>query len=136
MPENFQPPPADCPNCGGCSLHASPNPTDIPVADLGNRGLRAAGSNSLLADSASDAPLQGARFALASLGLFLVPVLLAMAGALWGGNHWGGGHENGQFLGASAGLLLGMAGSMVVARMFQVRSHAIQPSVTAKGEAP
>jgi uncharacterized membrane protein YeaQ/YmgE (transglycosylase-associated protein family) len=57
------------------------------------------------------------------LGLFLVPILLAMAGAILGGNHWAARDPNGQFLGATSGLLVGMVGATVVARLLRTLSH-------------
>jgi len=54
--------------------------------------------------------LSGWRFALASLGLFLSPVVLAIAGAAYCGPR-----GEAQFFGAVLGLSAGMAGSLAVA---------------------
>ena len=142
MPTNFNPSQAECPSCSGCSLHENYRHSEFGVAaGIGTRDLQSSGSSNFLADpgsladsgslanpgAASDGPLRGVRFALASLGLFLVPILLAIAGAIWGGGDWGRGDPNGQFLGATSGLLVGMVGSMVVARVLRARSHEFKP---------
>ncbi|MBN1851386.1 MAG: hypothetical protein JW829_01630 [Pirellulales bacterium] len=55
--------------------------------------------------------LQGCRFVSASLGLFLTPIVLAIAGSLLGGNEPGT-----QFVGGIVGFLLGMGGAVAVGR--------------------
>lgn len=62
-----------------------------------------------------DGPLLvGWRLGLASMGLFLGPVVLAILGAMWSGRS----HEA-RFLGAITGLGIGMAGSVAVAKLLR-----------------
>jgi hypothetical protein len=146
MSTNFIPSHAECPSCSGCSPHSNLRHTDIEAADLGKSGLHAHGSTCPLVDPAGNGPLRGGRFALASLGLFLVPLLLATIGAIVGmgtGEMGTGGTDNpnGQFLGASGGLLIGMVGSIVVTRVLRARSHEFKPLEIksleiSKGETP
>lgn len=56
--------------------------------------------------------LSGWRLALASMGLFLAPGILAIAGAVYYSKSQGA-----QFLGAIAGLAVGMTGSVVLAKL-------------------
>ena len=111
MPANVSPARAECPKCTGCS--------HLQQVDSTGGGLHLDDLAGNLADrsTASNGPLQGARLALASLGLFLVPVLLAMIGASLGASD-----QNGQILGAPGGLFVGMLGVMVVARMLHSES--------------
>ena len=60
------------------------------------------------------ARLSGWRLGLASIGLFLGPVLLATAGAIWFGKT-----GTAQFLGAMAGLGVGLVCSVVVAKLLR-----------------
>ena len=55
--------------------------------------------------------VQGWRLGLSAAALFLAPIVLAIAGALWAG-----GGEGTRVIGALSGLGLGMVGSVVVAR--------------------
>jgi hypothetical protein len=59
-----------------------------------------------------EVPLVGGRFVAASVGFFLGPLVLAVAGAFCSGRDGGR-----QLLGAIAGLAAGMAVSVVVARL-------------------
>ena len=79
--------------CGDCSVCG---PSDCPVADPSAGEL-----------------LVGWRLAAASLGFFVLPVLLAIAGGLWAGES-----RPGQLAGALAGLSLGAAGCWLVSRAF------------------
>ncbi len=120
MPANVSPSRTKCPNCGGCS-----NLQQVDVAE-GDLHLDGPVSNTADGSTANHGPLQGPRFALASLGLFLVPALLAMIGASLGGSD-----QDGQILGAASGLFVGILGAMVVARVFRSESLELP-----KGEAP
>ena len=108
MPANGSPSHIECPSCTGCSLHEN-----LRHADIGAGGRHLDGSAYNLGDhfTPSDAPVRGSRLALASLGLFLVPVLLAMIGAILNASD-----PNGQLLGAATGLLVGMLNAIVMAR--------------------
>lgn len=110
-------------SCGGCSLHA-----DLQQVDIREGELHLSGPACTLANhpTASDGPLRGVPFALASLGLFIVPALLAMVGAILGASD-----QNGQFLGATSGLLVGMLVCVVVARVLRAEAPELP-----KGEAP
>ena len=69
------------------------------------------------ADRESEQPLagpQGWRLVTASIGVFLLPLGLALAGAAGGGET-----KVGQFVGAVAGLAAGLAGSVLVARLIR-----------------
>jgi hypothetical protein len=79
----------DCDTCSACSLRECP---EQPVSVEG--------------------PLTGWTFALASIGLFITPVLLATVGAMLGGaNH------TGQFLGATGGFVVGMGGTVLCTKL-------------------
>ena len=80
--------------CSGCSGCPAP---DCPVED-----------------ATEGSPLAGWRLGLASTGLFLAPVGLAIVGALSLGDRPGG-----QFAGAIAGLGLGLAGSVGVGSLLR-----------------
>ena len=80
----------------------------------------------------NDGSLRGVRFALASLGLFLVPVSLALTGAIlsmsnWGRSVWNASDPSGQLLGATSGMLIGTLGTIVGARVLQAHSLEDQP---------
>ena len=65
-------------------------------------------------DDAEGALLSGWRLGLASVGLFLGPVLLAIAGAMVSTES-----RTAQFLGAMAGLGAGLVGAVVVGRLLR-----------------
>jgi hypothetical protein len=79
----------DCSSCSGCTMRD----------ELGE-------------DSGTDPLLSGWRLGMVSAGLFLGPVFLAIAGAACCGDG-----EGVQFLGATAGLGMGMTGSVVVGKL-------------------
>jgi len=70
--------------CTRCGLHAAP--PDVPV-------------------------LRGWRLTVSALGVFLLPLVLAVAGAVVVGGEGGR-----QFLGALAGLAVGLAGGVLIGR--------------------
>lgn len=61
-------------------------------------------------NTSDDIPLAGGRFVLASLGLFLGPLVPALIGAVWAGET-----PVGQLCGALVGLGLGMVGAVGIA---------------------
>ncbi len=75
--------------CHGCAMRECPASADAEVAG----------------------PVSGWRLGLASLGLFVGPVVLAILGAACFR-----GSQAGQLLGGVAGLVAGMIGSVVIAR--------------------
>ncbi len=130
----------ECPSSTWCSFHGNPRKADIgegsPHLDCAQAGGSACpqASNSTASDgtTGSDGSLRGSRFALASLGLFLVPVLLALAGAIlsmsnWGRSVWNASDPSGQLLGATSGMLIGTLGTIVGARVLQAHSLEDQP---------
>jgi hypothetical protein len=64
-------------------------------------------------------PLFGWRLGLASMGLFLGPIILAIVGAVCSGQTILGESHEAQFLGGIAGLGLGLAGSVGTARLLR-----------------
>lgn len=86
----------DCTNCSVCS-----GTDDGP---LPQKGL-----------------LRGGRFVLASVGLFLAPIVLAILGAAWCGES-----VHRQVFGAIGGLGLGMVGAVAIARVLHVRGEAFE----------
>ena len=91
----MHPPPESTPtSCSACS--------DCPA------------QNSPVEDESDGQLLVGWRFGLASMGLFLAPVALAVAGATCFGESQGV-----RLLGAIAGLAIGMAGSVAIARLLR-----------------
>ena len=65
-------------------------------------------------DREDDLPVSGWRLGLSAMGLFLGPSVLAIVGAMCYGNSRGA-----QFLGAIAGLVIGMTASVVLAKLLR-----------------
>jgi hypothetical protein len=123
--------------CSACSLPGCPERQtgmtdreiagniDIGSTDIGSTGSGRTGSGRTGAFTAG--PLQGWAFAATSFATFLFPVIAAICGALWGSAVWGSGtlgsgtlgvgSHVGELAGATFGLLLGMAGTMMVSRI-------------------
>lgn len=90
------------------AIHMDCSPQPKPTTD----GLACSGCP--LGDcpaSQDESPLSGWRLVLASMGPFLGPPVLAIAGAAWFG-----GSQGAQLLGALAGLGIGIAAAIVAAR--------------------
>ncbi len=80
----------ECENCSGCSVGDSP-PTP---------------------DAADEPGLAGWRLVSTSIGMFLVPIALAIIGAICGG-----GNPGSQLLGALVGLTIGIVAAVGIARL-------------------
>jgi hypothetical protein len=90
METNQERPDADHPGCRDCSIHHCPTTPDRE----------------------DDPPLSGWRLALSAMGLFLAPAVLAILASLCYADS-----RLGQLLGATAGLALGMAASVVLVKL-------------------
>ena len=112
----------------GCSLQSAETGTislDGPADEgLARQGVSpeprdplGSGEGSTTADHDGSGLLTGWPFAAASLGVFLLPVLLGVCGAILGGAG-----PLGQAPGALLGLLVGMGGTMLIARLVWSRS--------------
>jgi hypothetical protein len=130
MPANDNPSRVGCPSCSECSLHG--NLRYAGVKEEGGHFLSGPACNQADDSTAGEGSLRGTRFALASLGLFLVPVSLALTGAIlsmsnWGRSVWNASDPSGQLLGATSGMLIGTLGTIVGARVLQAHSLEDQP---------
>ena len=87
--------------------------TDHEPGERNSSGCsRCAPCDSPTPEGTGDPPLSGWRLALASMGLFLAPGILAIAGAVCSS-----GSQGAQFLGAIAGLAIGMTGAVVLVKL-------------------
>jgi hypothetical protein len=91
---------------------ASPSPTPPPEGISPSQCSGCPLKNCPLEDRSAGSPAAGWRLGLVSLGLFLGPVVLAIVGAVSFG-----GTPGTQLAGAIAGLGLGLAGSLGMARI-------------------
>ena len=140
MRSNAGPLQAECPSCTGCSFHGHLHKADNEEGSLHSDCIQADGSACSQASASiategatnNDDSLRGVRFALASLGLFLVPVSMALTGAIlsmsnWGRSVWNVSDPSGQLLGATSGMLIGTLATIVAARVFQAHSREKHP---------
>ena len=93
---DHEPGEADYSGCRGCPIE------DCPAGDWED-----------------DSALSGWGLGLSSMGLFLGPGVLAIVGAICCGESRGA-----QFLGATAGLVIGMTGSVVLAKLLRRAGNA------------